>query len=128
MRLLLDSHILLWAVDQPSQLSAAAALALQDPANDLLVSAGSIWEIAIKVRLKKLTLSQPFKQWMNTGLTDLAATVLPITVDYVDLLTTLPLHHRDPFDRVIVAQAIVEHVPIVSSDPALDPYGVQRVW
>ncbi|MBI3465847.1 MAG: type II toxin-antitoxin system VapC family toxin [Planctomycetes bacterium] len=128
MRLLLDSHILLWAVDQPSQLSTAAALALQDPTNDLLVSAGSIWEIAIKVGLKKLTLSFPYKQWLNTALTDLTATLLPITVDYVDLLTTLPLHHRDPFDRLMVAQAVVEQVSIVSSDPAFDLYGVQRLW
>lgn len=128
MRLLLDSHTLLWALDQPSQLSTAAALALQDPANDLLVSAGSLWEIAIKVRLKKLTLSLPYKQWINTALTDLAATVLPITADYVDLITSMPLHHRDPFDRLIVAQAVVEQVPIVGSDRAFDPYGVQRIW
>lgn len=128
MRLLLDSHILLWAVDQPSHLSAAAAVALQDPTNDLLVSAGSIWEIAIKVGLKKLTLSLPYKQWMNAALTDLGAVVFPITVDYAEVLTTLPDHHRDPFDRLLVAQALVERVPIVSADPAFDPYGVSRLW
>jgi PIN domain nuclease of toxin-antitoxin system len=65
---------------------------------------------------------------MHTALTDLTATVLPITVDFADVLTTLPFHHRDPFDRLIVAQSIVEQVPIVSSDSAFDPYGVQRIW
>ena len=128
MRVLLDSHALLWAVDQPSQLSTSAGGILQDPSHELLVSAGSIWEIAIKVRLKKLTLALPYKQWMHTALADLSATVLPISVDYVDLLTTLPFHHRDPFDRLIVAQAIVEQIPIVSGDPALDAYGIQRLW
>jgi PIN domain nuclease of toxin-antitoxin system len=65
---------------------------------------------------------------MHTALTDLTATVLPITVDFADVLTTLPFHHRDPFDRLIVAQSIVEQVPIVSSDSAFDPYGVLRIW
>jgi PIN domain nuclease of toxin-antitoxin system len=65
---------------------------------------------------------------MHTALTDLTATVLPITVDFADVLTSFPFHHRDPFDRLIVAQSIVEQVPIVSSDSAFDPYGVLRIW
>jgi PIN domain nuclease of toxin-antitoxin system len=72
-----------------------------------VVSAAVVWEIAIKVALKKLTLSLLFKHWINAALSDLAATTLPITVDYVDVLTTLPFHHRDPFDRLMVAQATV---------------------
>jgi len=81
MKLLVDSHALLWAADQPSQLSAAAAAALRDPANDLVVSAATVWELAIKVGLKKLTLTKPYREWMTQALADLDAVLLPITVD-----------------------------------------------
>lgn len=128
MRLLVDVHAVLWAVDDPTKLTSQALLALQDPGNDLLLSAGTIWELAIKVGLGKLKLSLPFKQWMIQATTDLGLTVLPITVDYADMQSSLPLHHRDPFDRLLVAQAQVENVAIVSADPVFDRYGVKRVW
>ncbi len=128
MRLLVDAHAVVWAVDDPSKLSPPALTALQAPANDLLISAATIWELAIKVGLKKLTLSQPYRQWMNQALADLGASVLPITVEYADVQAGLPPHHRDPFDRLAIAQAVVENVPIVSADPLLDPYGVKRIW
>ena len=128
MRLLVDSHPLIWAVDDPSRLSPWAATAIQDPANDLFLGAGSIWEIAIKVGLKKLTLTLPFGQWMNQAVADLGLSVLPITVGYAEVVSALPLHHRDPFDRLLVAQAQTEGVPIVSAGPAFDPYGVTRLW
>jgi PIN domain nuclease of toxin-antitoxin system len=104
MRLLLDSHTLIWAVDDPTKLSATAIAALQDPGNDLIVSAGSVWEIAIKVSLKKLTLSQPFRPWIERAIADLGASLLPITIEHADALVGLPMHHRDPFDRLLVAQ------------------------
>lgn len=80
MRLLIDSHALIWYVDQHQQLSSAAQAAMSDPSNDLLVSAGSIWEIAIKISLGKLALTQPYSFWMSQALSDLGITVLPITV------------------------------------------------
>ncbi len=128
MKLLVDSHALLWAADQPSQLSAAAAAALRDPANDLVVSAATVWELAIKVGLKKLTLTKPYREWMTQALADLDAVLLPITVEYADVQAHLPTHHRDPFDRLLIAQASVEHFPVVSHDAALDAYGVTRIW
>jgi PIN domain nuclease of toxin-antitoxin system len=125
---LLDTHTLIWAVDDPARLTPAAVVALQDPANQLLVSAATVWEVAIKVGVGKLTLSGPYRQWMTKALADLGAAVLPVTVEYADVLAGLPFHHRDPFDRLLVAQALVETVPVVSGDAQFDAYGVTRVW
>ena len=128
MRVLIDSHALIWYVDQDNLLSSASHAAISDPTNDLLLSAGSIWEIGIKVGLGKLVLTQPFKSWMNQAISDLDVTVLPLSVEYVDVQSNLRRHHGDPFDRLIVAQAIVEQVPIISADVNLDAYGITRVW
>jgi PIN domain nuclease of toxin-antitoxin system len=128
MRVLIDSHALVWYVDQDNLLDPASHAAISDPTNDLLLSAGSIWEIGIKVGLGKLVLTQPFKPWMNQAISDLDVTVLPLSVEYVDVQSNLPRHHGDPFDRLIVAQAIVEQVSIISADANLDAYGITRVW
>ena len=128
MRVLIDSHALIRYVDQDKLLSIASHAAISDPASDLLLSAGSIWEIGIKVGLGKLLLTQPFKVWMNQAISDLHVTVLPLTVEHVDVQSNLPKHHGDPFDRLIAAQAIVEQVSIISADVNLDAYGITRIW
>jgi PIN domain nuclease of toxin-antitoxin system len=128
MRLLLDSHALIWYVDQDHLLSQAAHAAITDPNNDLLLSAATIWEIAIKTGLKKLTLALPYHQWMNQAIADLDLAVLPITVEYANVQAGLPDHHRDPFDRLLIAQAITEGVPIISADASFDAYSVTRLW
>ena len=128
MRLLIDSHALIWYVDQHQQLSPASHAAISDPSNDLLLSAGSIWEIAIKIGLGKLNLTQPYSLWMSQALSDLGITILPITVEYADAQARLPKHHSDPFDRLIVAQALVENVSVVSADARMDAYGITRLW
>jgi PIN domain nuclease of toxin-antitoxin system len=127
-KLLVDAHTLIWAVDDPSKLGRQAVTALQDPGNDLILSAGTIWEIAIKVGLGKLSLSMPYREWMNQAITDLGMAVLPITVEYADVQGNLPRHHGDPFDRLLVAQAQVENMALVSADPGFDPYGINRLW
>jgi PIN domain nuclease of toxin-antitoxin system len=127
-RLLLDAHTLIWAADDPSRLSRAALTAVQDPANDRLLSGGTIWEIAIKVALKKLTLTQPFQQWMDQAIADLKLSLLPITVVYADVQANLPHHHRNPFDRLLVAQALSESLTIVSTDVVFDLHGATRLW
>jgi PIN domain nuclease of toxin-antitoxin system len=127
-RLLLDTHTVIWWVDQDHLLSPSSYSAITDPANDLLLSAGTIWEIAIKVGLAKLSLSQPYRQWLSQAITDLRTIILPVTVEYADVQARLPHHHRDPFDRLLVAQAIVENVPLVSKDDIFDQYGITRVW
>jgi PIN domain nuclease of toxin-antitoxin system len=127
-KLLLDAHTLIWAVDDPSQLGSQAAASLRDANNELLLSAGTIWVLSIKVGLGKLTLSLPYRQWMTKAITDLGAIVLPITVEHADVQAGLPFHHRDPFDRLLVAQSQVESVRVVSSDTIFDDYGTPRLW
>lgn len=128
MRVLLDTHALIWYVDQDHLLSGPAHAAITNPANELLLSAGTIWEIGIKVGLKKLSLSMPYRQWMNKAISDLGLTVLPITVEYADVQAGLPRHHGDPFDRLLAAQAQLENVSLVSADAVFDQYGVNRIW
>ena len=128
MRVLLDTHTVIWWVDQDHLLGAAARAAITDPANELLLSAGTIWEIAIKVALGKLSLSMPYRQWMTQAMKDLGATLLPITIEYADAQARLPLHHRDPFDRLLIAQAQVDDVPLISGDAIFDQYSIARLW
>jgi PIN domain nuclease of toxin-antitoxin system len=128
MRLLLDSHTLIWSADRPDQITSVAMTAMSDPANELLVSAASLWEIAIKFGLGRLPLSLPYRQWMEKAMVDLGLVLLPITLDHAERQALLPWHHRDPFDRLLVAQAQVEGMPLVSADATLDPYGVTRIW
>jgi PIN domain nuclease of toxin-antitoxin system len=127
MRLLVDAHCLIWAVDEPAKLAAAAIAALEDPANQLLIGAGTMWELSIKSGLGKLTLSSPFRQWMQQAITDLGLSVIPISLEHCDRQASLPFHHRDPFDRLLAAQALVEGVQVVSADTIFDQYGVSRV-
>ena len=128
MKLLLDSHALIWAADEPEKLSARALGLINDPAHDRPISAATIWEIAIKFGLGKLPLSLPYRQWMDRAMADLVLVVLPITLDHAERQAILPWHHRDPFDRLLVAQAQIEGVPLVSADETLDPYGISRIW
>ena len=128
MKVLLDTHTLLWSVDDPSKVSAAAMGAMQDPANERLLSAATIWELAIKVGQGKIALSMPFRQWMEKAITDLKLGVLPLTVEYAERLTTLPAHHKDPFDRLIIAQAMIDGISVIGTDAAFDTYGVTRIW
>ncbi|MCI0363188.1 MAG: type II toxin-antitoxin system VapC family toxin, partial [Phycisphaerales bacterium] len=126
-RVLLDAHALIWAVDEPSKLGSQASIALQDRANELVVSAGTIWEVSIKVGLDKLTLSMTFGQWMNTAIADLGAAILPITTEHADTQARLT-GRGDPFDRLLAAQSIFENLAVVSNDAQLDQYGINRLW
>lgn len=101
---------------------------MMEPANELLLSLGTCWEIAIKVRLGKLTLPEPFGNYIESTLASSRVGLLPINTRHLEALTTLPLHHRDPFDRLIVAQALEDELQVVSIDSTLDPYGIKRVW
>jgi PIN domain nuclease of toxin-antitoxin system len=119
---------MLWAVDDPAKLSGPAASILRNKANEILVSAATIWELAIKSGQGKLKLSTAFRPWMTQAIADLGASILPITIEYADVQASMPRHHGDPFDRLLVAQAMVEAVPIVSGDVVLDQYGITRYW
>lgn len=128
MKLLLDAHAFLWFVWNHRNLSANARNLLSDPVNELLLSTGTIWEIAIKVGLKKLTLAEPYEDFMNRTIADNDLKILEISIQHTAVMTTLPHHHRDPFDRLIIAQSIVEGIAVVSNDPAFDAYPVKRSW
>jgi PIN domain nuclease of toxin-antitoxin system len=127
-RVLLDTHAFIWAVDDPRKLGRQALIVTQDRDNELLLSAATIWEIAIKVGLGKLKLALPYRDWMIRAIGDLGSKILPITVDYADTQAQLPAHHGDPFDRMLVSQSLVEKASIVSHDAAFDQYGISRVW
>jgi len=128
MRHLLDAHTLIWALDDPSRLGASARDILENPATELTVSIGTIWELSIKTSLKKLSLSLPFRQWVERAFGDLVVAVSPITLEFTERQTALPFHHRDPFDRLLAAQCLVEAIPLVSADAVFDQYGVTRLW
>lgn len=128
MTVLLDTHTLIWLLDDPARVGPAAVVAIKPLANDVLLSAATIWELSIKIGQGKLTLSLPYRRWVEKAITDLKLTVLPITVEYAERQAALPPHHKDPFDRFLIAQALVEGVPVASTDAAFDPYGVTRIW
>jgi PIN domain nuclease of toxin-antitoxin system len=125
-RLLLDTSVLIFAVDEPERLSKRAFAALQNPENILELSAISLVEIAIKTSLGKLSLSAEMAQ---QALDDLDIRVLPFTGQHALQLFGLPLHHSDPFDRQIIAQAMAEGIPVVASDEKFRLYkGLRIVW
>lgn len=128
MRLLLDTHTLLWLVAGEPQLSTTATHLLVNPANELLLSAATYWEIAIKVSLGKYRLSDPLADFINEAVRLYGLTIMPTTPQHAEAIVSLPHHHKDPFDRLLIAQAKVEDVALVSCDKAFDAYSVKRLW
>ena len=128
MRLLLDTHAFLWFVLNDPQLSAAATALIADPANRIEISPASYWEIAIKIRIGKYALPDPLDVFMERELAVNGFRILHIEPRHTLPLTTLPFHHRDPFDRLLVAQAMTENIPLVSNDSVLDAYPIKRLW
>ena len=128
MKYLLDTHTLLWFLAGDEKLSRKARQLIDDPGNEKFLSIVSLWEIAIKTGLGKLNLDKPFDQMFPERLAFNGIQILDITVDSLIKLTTLPFHHRDPFDRLIIAQGLVEGFPIISVDTVFDAYGINREW
>src|SRR5438874_496365 len=128
MRLLLDTHTFLWLVEGNPNLSAVAKAALADPANDLFLSAASVWEMAIKIGNKKLSLSDSLDVYVAKWTAAYQLGSLPVQFDHGYTVTNLPAHHKDPFDRLLIAQAVHEGMSVVTSDAKFTPYGVPIVW
>ncbi|MGH7138612.1 MAG: type II toxin-antitoxin system VapC family toxin [Pirellulales bacterium] len=128
MNLLLDTHAFLWFWWDDPSLSATAKAAICDAANRKLVSPASSWEIAIKVSLKKLDLGAPYRGYIHMHMVRNHFELLQITDEHLAGVVDLPFHHRDPFDRMLIAQALYEAIPMVSADAQLDAYGVARIW
>ncbi|MFT3879153.1 MAG: type II toxin-antitoxin system VapC family toxin [Gemmatales bacterium] len=130
MRLLLDTHTLLWYVLDDPQLSKTATTIILDPTNEVFISTVSLWEIAIKVSIKKLSLQRPYDEFLDKCLTEYQFELQPIEPRHLIHVSALAFlnNHRDPFDRLLVAQTLEEGFSIVSNDTALDGYGVNRIW
>ncbi len=127
MRVLLDTHAFIWWFEHDRRLSVRAREAIAN-ATDGFFSVVSCWEIAIKVSRKKLTLAKPIERLVPEQLGLNGFQLLPIDLDDVARVATLPFHHRDPFDRLLAAQALSEELTVVSADPVFRKYGVKRVW
>lgn len=125
MRVLLDTHVWLWLQTSPERLSERSLDLLADPANELLLSAASAWEIAVKVGLGKLSLPAAPADYVPRRLATSGTTALPVELRHALHVATLPRHHRDPFDRLLVAQAQVEGMPLMTADPQLSAYDVE---
>ncbi len=127
MKVLLDTHAFLWWDNEPTKLTATALATLQNKTIEVLVSVASIWEIQIKVQIGKLTLHRPLADIVAAQQAN-GLTLLPILLDHVLRLDTLPAYHKDPFDRMLAAQANVEPASLLSADPVFAHYPVTVVW
>ena len=128
MRLLLDTHTFIWYVTDNPRLSAHVKLLIEDENNEKLVSIASIWEMAIKHSIGRLNFSLPFIEFVRQQLTVSNIGLLEINLQHIEVVASLPLHHRDPFDRLIIAQSMAEQIPILSVDAIFDAYAIARVW
>lgn len=128
MTLLLDTHTLLWFLTNNSRLSARSRGAIEDPANVAHVSAVSLWEVAIKVALGRLRLPASYADIFPSQIETNGFGLLPITAAHCATLLSLPMHHRDPFDRLLLAQARTDGMTLVTDDGQFAPYGVALLW
>ncbi len=128
MKLLLDTHTFLWFMLNQPELSTTARDLIINPNNDILLSPASYWEIAIKISIGKYQLPGPYELWMNDQLLTNTIEILPITIAHTATVIKLPFHHKDPFDRLLIAQSIAENISIISTDGIFDSYAVDRIW
>lgn len=128
MRALLDTSAFLWSISDSEKLSTNARQVIADLENEIFLSTASLWEIAIKTSLGKLALLQPFDQLIPAQMEQSAISVLPIEVQHLSKIIDLPFHHRDPFDRLIIAQSLYENLPVITKDAAFSRYSVQLIW
>ena len=128
MRVLVDTHVFLWWVEGDRALSAKARNALADPGNECLLSLASVWELAIKISLGKLRLALPVRRYVAEQVAANGFRLLDIGLAHIGRVETLAMHHRDPFDRLLVAQALEEKLPVATADLVFRKYGVKRIW
>jgi PIN domain nuclease of toxin-antitoxin system len=128
MKLLLDTSTFLWFIGNLPELSDDARQLLKTGGNQLYLSIASVWEMAIKMSIGKLTPTRPLRVFIPEQLAANRINLLPIEIIHLDLVSQFPLYHKDPFDRLLAAQSLVEQMPIVSNDDQLDAYGVHRLW
>lgn len=128
MKLLLDSHSFLWFVAGDDRLSVRAREAIEDVLNVRQLSLASVWELAIKHSLGRLQLTPGFSEFITTEARRNSIEICPVVASHVMRVAELPFHHRDPFDRLLAAQCLVEGWSLVSRDKAMEAYGLKRIW
>jgi len=128
MKILLDTQAFLWLSSDDKQLSKKAIKVFLDEKNNFSLSLASIWEMSIKCSLGKLSINPSLERFVLDELQDNCIEQLPITFAHITKVQSLPFHHRDPFDRLLIAQALVENIPILSTDMMFNKYGVKRIW
>jgi PIN domain nuclease of toxin-antitoxin system len=128
MKLLLDTHTFIWWAIQKARLSATALAAMQNTQNQLMLSVASLWEMQLKTQLGKLHFTLPLSQLIEDQQRVNGLQLLPIEPDHIYALDQLPYHHKDPFDRLLIAQTLTENLSMVSADPAFKGYSVQIIW
>ena len=128
MMFLIDTHTFIWYVTDNSRLSNQVLELINDENNQIFLSIASVWEMGIKHGLGKLTFNLPFERFIMQQISINDFMVLDIKISQITAVTQLPLHHRDPFDRMLIAQAMVENMPIISADTIFDAYPIRRLW
>jgi PIN domain nuclease of toxin-antitoxin system len=124
---LIDTHVWIWSLASPERLSPECRTLLASSRNVVYLSAASAWELAIKAALGKIELPEPVETYVPTRMARQGITPLPVTHTHALRISTLPPHHRDPFDRLLIAQALVERLPILTADAVFDPYDVEVI-
>lgn len=127
MNVLVDTHVWIWSLADPNRLSPESRSLLSSSRNVVYLSAASAWELAIKAALGRIELPEPVETYVPTRMARQGITALPITHGHALRVSTLPPHHRDPFDRLLIAQALVERLPILTADAAFDRYDVEVI-
>lgn len=128
MKILIDTHVFIWWTGYPQKLSSLVSNLLINPNNEPILSIVSIWEMQIKLSLGRLSLNRALPELVNHEIKQNRIILLPIQLEHIYTLHNLPLHHRDPFDRLLIAQSIFEKINMISIDQKFDIYGVQRLW
>ena len=128
MNLLLDTHAFFWWDQEPSKLSATADAAIRDPLNTVFISVVNVWEIVLKCEIRKMTLLDPIELLVSRQCATNGFGLLPIEYRHTLALRGLPYHHKDPFDRILMAQAIADDLTLVTTDPLFANYPVATVW
>jgi len=124
---LIDTQILIWMAQQPNNISVLAKDILESE-NELFLSHVSVWEIAIKIKTEKLNIENSLSEFIKSSVEKYSLKLFPISLQHIYYTQQLSLHHRDPFDRLLIAQSMSENLPIISSDDAFDAYDVKRIW
>lgn len=128
MKYLIDTHIFLWMISSPEKLSLKVTKIIENKNNILFLSVASCWEVVIKYMIKKLTLPESPDIYIPKQVKENSITFLSIDYRYTLNILNIPEHHKDPFDRIIISQSIIDNIPIISKDSVFDLYDVQVIW